>query len=427
MNEMTLPTWLKGSESRSVEAPTWLSDFREQNRQTFLQNGLPNRKDERWKYADLSALIKTNFVAPTKTDDEQLEDAINQHRLRQGKSILLVMVNGYFMWRLSDMAKLPENVIVMSWADALREHPELIKQHWNTEKTTQYPFANLNAAASQDGLFFYVPEQCEIEEPIHFLSIVTDKNEFIAHPEHLFVLGRNAKVTFFEEHFSIVQHAYFNNIVTTIKLDAESQFEYYKIQNEGKLATHLAHYFVFQKKDSTASFTHFSIGGLLARDELIIKLQETGAACSTYGFYHLQYDNQYIDHHIDINHQASRSHSEMLYKGIVNNKARSVFNGRLRIEKDAQKIVASQANHNLLLSQDAESYSKPDLEIYADDVKCKHGATIGQLDRDALFYMRARGISEDDAIQILLQGFADEIIQKVKPAGIKLRIQEALL
>jgi len=155
-------------------------------------------------------------------------------------------------------------------------------------------------------------------------------------------------------------------------------------------------------------------------------LLEKGAQCQTGGFYHLREANQYIDNHIEINHEAAHSSSDMLYKGIVDNRSRAVFNGRLYVKQDAQKILAHQANHNLLLSTQAEVYSKPELEIYADDVKCKHGATIGQLDQDALFYMCSRGIPYADAVNILLRGFAEEILDRVTHAGMKKRVQEAL-
>ncbi len=153
-------------------------------------------------------------------------------------------------------------------------------------------------------------------------------------------------------------------------------------------------------------------------------MQEPGAACQASGFYHLHRAHQYIDHHVEINHVAPHTNSEMVYKGILDNQSRAVFNGRLFVKKDAQKIVAHQANHNLLLSNRAEIYSKPELEIYADDVKCKHGATTGQLDQDALFYMRARGIGYQEAVNILLQGFADEIIDRVHHKGVKMRVKE---
>ena len=210
-------------------------------------------------------------------------------------------------------------------------------------------------------------------------------------------------------------------------VEEAAQLDYYKIQQEGKQAAHIAHTFIQQKQDSSVSAMNFSTGAQFARDDLIISLKESGAECKTSGFYHLFYDNQYIDNHIDIDHVAPRSHSEMLFKGILDHKSRAVFNGRLHVTEGAQKILAYQANHNLLLSNDAEVYSKPELEIYADDVKCKHGATTGQIDQDALFYLQSRGIPHQEAMGMLLQGFAEEVTEKIKLPAVKMRVLEMVL
>ncbi len=216
------------------------------------------------------------------------------------------------------------------------------------------------------------------------------------------------------------------NVVTHMNLGKEAQFDYCKIQTESNQAIHVAHTFIQQRQDSKATLTYFSTGGAFARDEVMVKLLEPGADCRTGGFYHLNEDNQYIDYHVDIDHVAPRSQSEMLYKGILDKKSRAVFNGRLYVGKNAQKILAYQANHNLLLSKTAEVYSKPELEIYADDVKCKHAASTGQIDQEALFYLRSRGISHQDALTILLRGFTQDILERITHPGIRMRIEERL-
>ncbi|RDI41340.1 Fe-S cluster assembly protein SufD [Aquicella lusitana] len=424
-----LPTWLErsvGNENAGI--PGWFADFRQQQREAFIQTGIPTRQDERWKYADLSFLTQHQFVSSEQcVEAEQLQDVIHQHRLRQGDSILLVLVNGFFMPSLSDLAKLPPQVIACSMQEALSSHPELIKAHWpQAAETKQYPFASLNAAMCMDGLFFYLPDQCALAAPLHLLSLVINEQEWIACPRHLFILGEHSRLTVAEEHFSLSSHRYLMNMVTTMTIGKHAQLKHIKIQQEGRKAIHLAHTFVTQQQDSEAAFTYFSFGSQFARDELAVKLEGPGAICDTSGFYHLQHDNQYIDHHVEIDHNAAHSQSQMLYKGILDKKSRAVFNGRLYVKQEAKKILAYQANHNLLLSHSAEVYSKPELEIYADDVKCKHGATTGQLDHDALFYMRARGIDKAEAIAILLRGFAEEITQRITHPGIKMRVQEML-
>jgi Fe-S cluster assembly protein SufD len=202
--------------------------------------------------------------------------------------------------------------------------------------------------------------------------------------------------------------------------------DYCKKQNENKKSIHIAHTLVKQLQNSKLSLSSFLCGGLFARDEVKVKLLEPGASCHTGGYYGSSVDNQYVDYHIDIYHLASHSMSEMLFKGTIDKKSRAVFNGKLYVEKDVQKILAHQTNHNLLLSKEAEIYSKPELEIYADDVKCKHGASIGQINHEALFYLRTRGISYSDALAILREGFADDIVQRIKHPEMRMRIQEML-
>lgn len=430
MSELTMiPAWIQksGGDTLLPSAPAWLVDARRKHWDAFLKNGLPTRKDERWKYTDLGFLANKNFSSSTRTDPALLEDVINQHRLQQGESILLVLVNGYFMPMLSDLAKLPEQVLVGSMDDALQQHAEIIQANWLENIDAQkYPFASMNAAMFVDGLFLCVPDDCEIDKPIHILSLAIGEDEFIAQPYNMIILGQNSKVTLVEECFSHAGQTYMMNTVTTMTIGPHAKLDAFKIQQEGPQAVHIANIFIRQKKHSQVSFTNFSSGSLFARDDLVVKLLEPGANCHTGGFYRLSADDQYIDHHIDIDHAAPHSNSEMLYKGILDRKSRAVFNGRLFVEKDAQKILAYQANHNLLLSKEAEVFSKPELEIYADDVKCKHGATTGQIDQEALFYMRSRGIDKSEAMNILLRGFAEEVMQRITHPGIKMRVQETM-
>jgi Fe-S cluster assembly protein SufD len=322
------------------------------------------------------------------------------------------------MPELSDLAKLPQDVIACRMEKSLIHKIEI--------NAYKHPFANLNAESFTDGLFLKLPENCVLTAPLHILSLTMGDEAFIAHPRNEIYLEQNSQCMILEEHYSLADAAYMVNILTTIHVGKNAKIEHYKIQREGKKATHLASHFVQQQKDSYYSHVNISGGGKAVRDDVIVNLLESGAECHTSGFYHLRNDNQYIDNHIDINHIAPNSNSDMLYKGIVDNKSRAVFNGRVHVAQDAQKILAYQANHNLLLSKEAEVYSKPELEIYADDVKCKHGATTGQLDQDALFYLRSRGIAHNEAIEILLQGFSEEILERVQHIGIRMRVLEVL-
>lgn len=426
MNQ-SVPTWLQASytKSRYTKEPKWLFDFRREHWDAFLKQGLPTRHHERWKYTDLSFLANKNFLPAKQIENNYLRHVINQHRLQLGNSILLVFVNGYFVPQFSDINKLFPGVIACSINEAIIRHEHLIKMYWPHFINAQHhPFASLNAAVFADGTFFYLPDSCELSMPVHLLSVATDLHEFMAHPHHLMVLGQHSKLMFVEEFVALSAKTYLINNSMTIFAGKGAKLEHVKIQNESQEAIHLSHTLVKQMQDSNTVFMNFSSGSLFARDDLSVKLLEPGSNCITNGFYHLRHDNQLIDHHIDIDHIAPRSRSNMLYKGILEGKSRAVFNGRLHVEKAAQKILAHQANHNLLLSPDAEVYSKPELEIYAEDVVCKHGATTGQLSLDALFYLRSRGMSQNEAMSMLLQGFAEEILQQITYPGVKQRVKK---
>lgn len=421
------PAWLTQPVSQDAAMPTWTNDFKKQQAQAFLQQGLPTKYHERWKYADLSFLSNQAFVNPVKVDVDHFQETIQQCRLRRGESILLVFVDGQFIPSYSDLNKLPQEVIACDLLQATKIHAELIRDAYTAAiDTKQYPFASLNAAMTESGLFFYMPPHCQLTAPLHLLSLVTDQDKLIVHPRHVFMLREASNLSIVEEHFSHAETMYMVNQLTSLFVGKEAKLDYCKIQHEGKFATHIANTFIQQAQNSSVKLTNFSTGALFARDDISVTLKESGADCSTAGFYRLDQDNQYIDYHIDIEHAAARTNSEMLFKGILDKKSRAVFNGRLAVEQGAQKILAYQANHNLLLSKEAEVYSKPELEIYADDVKCKHGATTGQIDEDALFFLRSRGIDKSRAMNMLLQAFADEITSRVTHAATHLRVQELL-
>lgn len=407
---------------------TTFSAFQKNHQIAFDQQGMPTRKNERYKYADLSFMQDKTLQRASFRDKDDLYDAINQHRLRHSESALVVMVNGYHIPALSDLHKIPSDVVICSIENAFKEHTALIEPCLlTTEDTEFYPFANLNIANITDGLFIHVPPHKKLSTPIHLLSLSLGEDHFIGYPHHVILMGKESSVEIFDEYVSFSDRVYMNNAVFTISISEKASFRYCKMQQESTKAIHLGHIFVRQAANSESHFMNFSNGAIFSRDELQIKLMEQGSSCFTSGFYKTSKPKQYCDHHVDILHFSPHSQSDMLYKGILDQSSRAVFNGRLYIQKDAQHILAYQANHNLLLSDEAEVYSKPELEIYADDVKCKHGASTGQINQEALFYLRSRGISHEEALQILLDGFVKDVLTRVTHQGMRSRIEEVML
>lgn len=399
--------------------PTWLLEYREQQRAAFMKHGIPARNNERWKYADLGSVAQQHFAmagSPVNIEHEN----VNAHRINDNDALLLVFVDGRFAATYSDIDQLPKGVIACSLLEALVKHEELIKDNFNQDiSAREYPFAALNSALFTDGLFLYVPQGVKLNRQLHILSLASGREAAMVTPHHLFVLGEGSEATIINEYAGVEGGKYFTNAVTSINANANSRLTLIKLQHENDDALHMENFFVKQRRDSNINITHVTTGAIFSRDDVIVQLKESGAECETNGFYHASRDGQYVDHHIDVDHSAPRTNSGMLYKGIAEKKSRAVFNGSLYVEKDAQKINAYQENHNLLLSGLAEVYSKPELEIYADDVKCRHGATTGQLDQDAMFYMRARGIDKVSAMNILLRGYVDEVLQRIAHSALR--------
>lgn len=422
----TLPTWLKEPHVNSgLAQPNWHQQLRRAQWATFAALGLPTSRHERWRYHDLSFLQKTQFETASlnQTVESHVQDSLSAYRLQHDNAILLVLIDGYCSKTLSQYASLPERTVICSKLEALSNSPELLKQFRVYTDEALQPFASLNAAQSDDGWILILPDDCQLKQPVHLISFSTHDG-MIGHPQNMIMLGSRSKLKLIEEHVAIDNSDYLQNIFTTMVLKQAASLQYTKIQNESTMATHFAQTWIQQAQDSNVSMTTVSIGSQLARDAVQIDLLESGAKASVYGFYYLEKNNQCIDHHLDINHLAPSTESEMIYKGVLQEKTRSIFNGRLFVAQNAGQIIAYQANHNLLLSPTAEVYSKPELEIYAHDVQCKHGATVGQLDEDALFYLRSRGIEKEVAQRLLLRGFANEILNRISQPDVQLRVQE---
>lgn len=414
-----IPAWMCAFPA-SGKDPTWLSERRKHHHDAFLRTGLPTPKNDRWKYTDVSFLAARSYLPAPIIENEGWQSRVAAIREAQPMHVVLVMLNGRLVIDKQDYERLPEGVIVCDLSRAVRMYPELLQSVIDKEiDAAAYPFAVLNQAQGTDGVFVHVPKNSKTIPPLHMVSICSGEQAFILHQHHVVLVASNSELTLIEEYISLSDTAYVTTIVDHISLAEQATLQHIKLQQENEKATHIATCFVNQSKDSDFSFVTLSQGAAFARDDLHVSLTGQGATAKAYGYYHVSQDHQYIDHHLHIDHLAPHTQSEMLYKGIVDKRGKAVFNGKLFVAEHAQKIQAFQGNHHLLLSDQAEAYAKPELEIYADDVKCKHGATTGQLDLDALFYLRSRGIAEADATAMLLAGFADAVLEKISSKDIK--------
>jgi Fe-S cluster assembly protein SufD len=396
-------------EQRPTSGPRWLQDVRDRAASRFAELGFPTTRDEDWRFTSVSRIAGTEWsLAPVSTQpaDAQMDEVLYgdaPHRL--------VFVNGRFAPQLSRTAGLPEGLKAGSLA---HEADGAIQQHFGAiaEADTR-AFAALNTAFAEDGAYVYVPEGVILDTPIQLLFISVAVSSSMSHPRTLIVLETGSQAQIVETYVGRSGQAYFTNAVTEVFVGENAVLDHYKVQEEGLEAYHVASMHVRASRSSTFSSHSFSLGGGLVRNDAIATLAGEGAECTLNGLY-LADRERLVDNHTTIDHVMPHCPSHEIYKGILGGKARAIFNGKIIVRQDAQKTDAKQTNRALLLSDEATINTKPQLEIFADDVKCTHGATVGQLDEDAVFYLRARGLTYLEARDMLIHAFAGDILDRVK-------------
>jgi len=400
--------------SLNGEAQTNVHALRKRAMERFALSGFPTTRDEEWRFTSVAPLEKTSFSpvlaysrGATAADVERLSFA----RLR---SYRLVFVNGHFSSELSSLESLPHGVVVGNLAAALKSHNQLVDQHIGKYASTEKDaFTALNTAFLRDGAFISIPDGVVLEDPIHLLFISTDSDDsFVSHPRNLVLLGKQSQISIVERYVGLKNNIYLTNAVTEILAGESSVLEHDKLQDESTNAFHVSSLHVHQLGRSNLISNSISFGGALVRNNVTSVMAAEGVECTLNGL-SLATGRQHIDNHTTIDHSSPHCNSHELYKSILDEKARGVFNGKILVRKDAQKTDAKQTNKTLLLSDDATIDTKPQLEIFADDVKCTHGATVGQLDDEQIFYLRSRGIGEADAKDILTFAFASDVINRV--------------
>ncbi|WP_028387995.1 Fe-S cluster assembly protein SufD [Legionella fairfieldensis] len=379
----------------------WLAELQAKGLQALATIGFPTRHDEDWKYTVVDSLLQQHFV-PQKS--QKITEKVPRSNLPA--TLQVTLQNGYISG-IDELARqLPAGVIVQPLAQAIEQHDDKIRAYLGKILHHTHGFQALNTAMLQCGVFIYLPEDVFIEEPI-VLSHWQDEPNQAIYSRHLIIAEAGSRAAIVEEYRGAEHCSYFTNTITEIFAATRATLVHYKIQCEGKNAYHMGHLAIKQAAGSQFNSHSLSLGGQLVRSDLDLALEEEGAGCLMNGIY-APTEGQHIDHHTRVQHLVPNCQSEQNYKGILTGRSRAVFNGKVFVAKDAQHTKAQQQNKNLLLSSQAEIDTKPQLEIFADDVICTHGATVGQLDEEALFYLAARGISKVEANRYLIQAFAAE-------------------
>ena len=397
----------------ALRSPAWLLPVRRAAITRFAEMGFPTTRDEDWRYTSLAPLAAVLFqpvdgwppAAPAVAVPEPLGPA-------GADWPRLVFVDGRYSATHSSLVALPRGARLTSLAEAMSTDGDTVQQHlarhagWDTDV-----FAALSTAFAQDGTFVHLAADTVAPTPIELLYLATTPGA-LTQPRTLVVAGPHSRVTVVERYVGLVDEAYFTNAVSEIVAGPGASVDHHVVQEQGAAAFHVATVHAALERDSGFSTCGATLGGRLARTTLTVRFDGTGARAVLRGLYVLD-SQQHVDNHVTVDHAVPRCSSEQLYKGVLDGAARAVFNGRILVRRDAQKTSATQTNKHLLLSDGVEVDSKPQLEIFADDVKCTHGAAEGQLAAEALFYLRSRGLDEDEARALLIYGFAREVLEPV--------------
>ena len=394
-----------------VPSGSSFSDLRKSSSNFLEKKGLPAIKEEEYKFTSITKKLEnsiSDFSVAKKSDLNS--ETVQSHVFDAFEGDLLVFNNGSFEKDLSKISNHGYTISLISDAK-----PELLGKIAKTEKD---PFVALNNIAFEDGIYLKVPKNQKVEKPILFLFLNQSNEGQVIHSRILVEVEDNAEVTFLEDSVSLDDKTYFSNMVTEIKVGQNSQVHYNRIQNESKNTITVNNTETDIHRDAVFTSVLVSLSGDMVRNNLSLNLLDSGCEGNMYGLYLLN-GKTHVDNHTNVDHTKPHAQSNELYKGVLADSSRGVFNGKIFVRQDAQKTNAFQQNNNILLSEDALINTKPQLEIWADDVKCSHGCTTGQLDEEALFYLQARGIGKDQARGFLLYAFAGEVLEKIEEESFK--------
>ncbi|MBL75540.1 MAG: Fe-S cluster assembly protein SufD [Chloroflexi bacterium] len=429
------------NDGRVKSQPSWLRTHRNAAFTEFINTGFPlaRKGNELWKYTNVSPIASKEYKFSISSDTAPSIEDMKPYDLPCPRAYQLVFVDGKYSSLLSTepaseaqlgtdvISTYNENPIVGRLADGIEYQNPVVKRELGRISSSELKnFVALNTAFINDGCFVYIPEDTHVSEPIYLLYISTGNDEAIFLPRTLIVLGKNSSATILQSFEGLRSHSYFTNSVTEIIAKENSKATFYSFQRENTMSAHISNVLIEQSQGSEVKSVSFDLGGRLVRRDTKSKLVEPESKIKLYGLYHGT-EERHIDNHTYVEHLVPNTDSEEIYKGILDHRSTGVFVGDVHVYPDAQRITAHQVNKNILLSPSAKAYTQPKLQIYADDVICTHGAAIGQLDTEAIFYMKSRGISEKAAKQLLINGYTSEIVQTIENDALRQYLELAVV
>ncbi|MGB6268401.1 MAG: Fe-S cluster assembly protein SufD [Olleya sp.] len=408
-----------------VDIDSKVHDIRSEAIKTFENQGFPSKKDEAWKYTSLNSVLKHDYSVFPKQENALEYSDVKKYFLDDIDTYKIVFIDGKYSSHLSQTTHDGIDVCLMSSALNKPKYQLIIENYFN-KVATKDGLSSLNTAFSKEGAYIHIPKNIVVAKPIQIVHFSTgNESALLLQPRNLIVVDQNSHVQIIERHQSVTDNPVLTNSVTEIIANKRAIVDYYKVQNDNLNASLIDNTFVEQKRESHVSVHTFSFGGKLTRNNLNF-YQNGEYMDSTLNGVTIIGEKQHVDHNTLVHHIEPNCESHQDYKGIFNDSATGVFNGKVIVNKEAQKTNAFQSNNNILLSDKASINSKPQLEIFADDVKCSHGCTIGQLDDSALFYMKSRGIPEKEAKGLLMYAFSNSVLNTVKIPELKQRITKLI-
>ena len=402
-----------------------IHDIRKKAIDTFEEKGFPTKKEEDWKYTSLNAIINKDYSISPKVDKEVKYEKVREYFLHDIDSYKIVFIDGVFSSFLSKTTHDGLDVCLLSSVLSKQKYKAIIEAYYN-KIASKDSITSLNTAFAKEGAYINIPNNKEVDKPIEIINFSTgNETALMMQPRNLIIVGENTHVQIIERHQSLSDNAVFTNSVTEIFAEKRAYLDFYKIQNDKENASLIDNTFIHQEQNSNCNVHTFSLGGKITRNNL--NFSQNGEHCdSTLKGVTILKAKQHVDHNTLVNHISPNCESHQDYKGLYADSSTGVFNGRVIVEKEAQKINAFQKNNNILIDDNATVNAKPQLEIFADDVKCSHGCTIGQFDEDALFYIRSRGIGLKEAQALLMYAFANTVLETVKIPELKRRINKLI-
>lgn len=391
-----------------------VQDIRQKAIRNFKDKGFPTKKEEEWKYTSLRRILKEDYSLFPKTEKTLTQDDVKEYLIDGLESYTLVFVDGKFASHLSETTDDTFDVLEMASAWNDPKYKEIINNHFNQVAPNDDSLNSLNTAFTDKGVFVYIKDGVVADKPVQILNLSTGSEQaMMLQPRNLILAGENAQVKIIERHQSLAENPVLTNSVTEIYVAAHAMVDYYKIQNDNQTASLIDNTFIAQKQESDFTCHTFTFGGKLTRNN--IKVYQKGEHInSTLKGVTIIEDKQHVDHNTLVHHQQPNCESHQDYKGVFDDKSVGVFDGYIRVDPIAQQTDGYQSSNNLLMNDRAVAHTKPQLEIYADDVVCSHGCTVGQLDEEALFYLKTRGIPEKEARALLMYAFANNVLTSVR-------------